>query len=60
MDQRILVTYASKYGATKGIALKTGEVLRQMDSSCSRRALFARRVTLLNERRWLAQHLRYC
>ncbi|HEY3475195.1 MAG TPA: flavodoxin domain-containing protein [Anaerolineales bacterium] len=29
MDQNILVTYASKYGATKEIAEKIGEVLRQ-------------------------------
>jgi menaquinone-dependent protoporphyrinogen oxidase len=29
MDKNILVTYASKYGATKEIAVKIGEVLRQ-------------------------------
>jgi menaquinone-dependent protoporphyrinogen oxidase len=29
MDRNILVTYASKYGATKEIAEKIGEVLRQ-------------------------------
>ena len=29
MDKNILVTYASKYGATKEIAEKIGEVLRQ-------------------------------
>ncbi|HSL46253.1 MAG TPA: flavodoxin domain-containing protein [Anaerolineales bacterium] len=29
MDQNILVTYASKYGATKEIAQKIGEVFRQ-------------------------------
>lgn len=29
MDKNILVTYASKYGATKEIAAKIGEVLRQ-------------------------------
>jgi menaquinone-dependent protoporphyrinogen oxidase len=31
MDKNILVTYASKYGATKEIAEKIGEVLRQAD-----------------------------
>jgi menaquinone-dependent protoporphyrinogen oxidase len=30
MDRNILVTYASKYGATKEIAVKIGEVLRQV------------------------------
>jgi menaquinone-dependent protoporphyrinogen oxidase len=29
MNRNILVTYASKYGATKGIAEKIGEVIRQ-------------------------------
>ena len=29
MERNILVSYASKYGATKGIAEKIGEVLRQ-------------------------------
>ena len=29
MNRNILVTYASKYGATKEIAEKIGEVLRQ-------------------------------
>jgi menaquinone-dependent protoporphyrinogen IX oxidase len=29
MDRNILVTYASKYGATKEIAEKIGAVLRQ-------------------------------
>jgi flavodoxin len=31
MDKYILVTYASKYGATKEIAEKIGEVLRRAD-----------------------------
>ena len=31
MNQKILVTYASKYGATKEIAEKIGEVLRKAD-----------------------------
>src|SRR4030042_3499838 len=29
MDSRVLVTYATKYGATAGIAEKIGQVLRQ-------------------------------
>lgn len=32
MDEKILVTYASKYGATKEIAEKIGEVLHQAGS----------------------------
>jgi menaquinone-dependent protoporphyrinogen oxidase len=31
MNNRILVTYATKYGATKEIAERIGEVLRQID-----------------------------